>query len=139
MTIFYADDDAEDQEKFAMVMRSLDPAVKLITARDGKEALVFLSNTPNVFDAIFLDLNMPLMNGLECVRELRTIYRYKHTPIFLYSTTSEKAEIERGISAGADRVFVKSHAHDEIMDQLREAISRWPYIVLYSNRYSGKN
>jgi CheY-like chemotaxis protein len=65
MIIFYADDDEEDQEIFSMVIHGLDPKVKLITARDGKDAIAVLSNATDAFDAIFLDLNMPLVNGLE--------------------------------------------------------------------------
>lgn len=121
MTIFYAD----DKEIFDMVIRALVPDVKLITARDGKEAIAVLSDTTDVFDAIFLDLNMPLMNGLECLKELRAMDRYKRTTVVLYSTTSAKSEKEMAISAGADKVFVKPNGLDEIKDQLRQALSRY--------------
>ncbi|MCD9015166.1 response regulator [Parachryseolinea silvisoli] len=122
MTIFYADDDPDDHEVFAMLISSLHPDVKLVTARDGNEAIAILSNTTERFDAIFLDLNMPLMNGLECLRELRAMDPYKRTPIFLYSTTSEKTEVEMALSAGADKLFVKANFLHEMIDQLREAL-----------------
>jgi CheY-like chemotaxis protein len=58
-----------------MVIRGLDPEVKPIRAWDGNEASHAYQTTED-FDAILLDLNMPMVNSLECLSKIKKLYSY---------------------------------------------------------------
>lgn len=85
MTILYADDDHEDQEVFAEIVRSIDPQIKVITAGDGLKALEILAEGGSP-DMIFLDVNMPFLNGYEALAEIRKDQKFKNTRVIIYST-----------------------------------------------------
>lgn len=87
MTILYADDDKDDRDLFREVLKQIDVSCTIIEARNGLEALKFLS-APDIIppDLIFLDINMPLLDGIETLVQLRKDARYRTTDVILYST-----------------------------------------------------
>ena len=69
-----ADDDEDDRFFFLEALRSIDPGITCMLASNGREALTLLqSDFFSLPDYIFLDLNMPLMNGLKCLEEIKKI------------------------------------------------------------------
>jgi CheY-like chemotaxis protein len=62
----------------------IDSKTELIKANDGQEALTLLKTI--MPDHIFLDINMPIMNGLECLRLIRMDARHKRIPVTILST-----------------------------------------------------
>ena len=69
---FLVDDDADDVSIFKEILREVNPSIALVSAADGQEALKFLKHQQDNYpDVIFLDLNMPRMNGKECLSELK--------------------------------------------------------------------
>ncbi|HWA33713.1 MAG TPA: response regulator, partial [Cyclobacteriaceae bacterium] len=93
--IFLADDDVEDQEIFAEALRSIDRDVKITSARNGEAALqtlrVGLERKP---DIIFLDMNMPLMNGKQLLARIKSLETYRQTPVIMYSTFFADQDLE---------------------------------------------
>jgi CheY-like chemotaxis protein len=93
MNCLFVDDDIDDQEIFSFALECLNKAAKIITAKDGVEALKIVhDNSTFSPDCIFLDLNMPRMGGKECLQELRKIPRLKEVPIFIYTTSSQEKD-----------------------------------------------
>src|ERR1700739_3500683 len=89
ISFFLIDDDADDREIFSLALGKADQKVKCVVARDGEEALDILKgNKEFTPDSIFLDLNMPRMDGRECLVEIRKIERLKNIPICIYTTSS---------------------------------------------------
>ena len=91
MTILYADDDDEDQEVFAEIIQAIDPQITILRARDGLHAIEILSKSeaPNI---IFLDYNMPFLNGYQVLAEIRNEEKYQNTRVIVFSTSlSERA------------------------------------------------
>lgn len=89
--VLYADDDADDLMLMQLAFNEYAANVEVITACDGKEALLYLENlSPD--DAapclIILDVNMPRMNGKEALKAIRAIDRFEKTPIVLFTTSS---------------------------------------------------
>lgn len=99
MTILYADDDSDDRELLSEAIKEVDPAIECVTVCDGKEALEILERIATLPDFIFLDINMPVMNGKECLAAIRENERYKEIPVVIYSTTTDDNE--------------KKHYHEE--------------------------
>lgn len=108
MQCLLVDDDLDDQEIFLMILEKIDKNIECLTANSGVEALSLLT-APNSFipDYIFLDVNMPKMNGLECLENIRRITRFNNCKIFMYSTTSETSVLEKSKNLGASDFIVK--------------------------------
>src|SRR4051812_13882153 len=83
-TVLTVDDDFDDLDLFEEAILEIDSETELVKANNGQEALSLLSTV--IPDFIFLDINMPIMNGLECLKMIRKEARYKQTIITILST-----------------------------------------------------
>lgn len=99
--VFIADDDEDDRFLFQEVIKELPYLVHLSVARDGEEALRALNDMPQLPDVLFLDLNMPIKNGLECLQEIKENIKLKRLPIVIFSTSSFPGNINKVYDAGA--------------------------------------
>lgn len=130
MIIFYADDDAEDREIFCDALGEIDPDIKTILAQNGQEALTILANSTELPSYIFLDINMPAMTGKECLVKIKEIERLKNIPVIMYSTTSDKAEINNVIQLGAQDFLPKTYSFGDLVEHLKVVLSReWSTIL----------
>ena len=118
-----ADDDADDRFLFSEALKLVDPAIHCMMVGNGKEVLTILQNDFfSLPDCIFLDLNMPLMNGLECLQAIKKETAYQPVPVILYSTTLEKQAEEEIMKSGAYACFVKPSSPHELADCLQKLI-----------------
>ncbi|MCW3086888.1 MAG: response regulator receiver protein [Sediminibacterium sp.] len=124
MTYFLIDDDVDDQEIFSMALQEADPQVGCRFANDGIEALETLRNETFTPDCIFMDLNMPRMNGNECLVEIRKIDRLHPVPVIMYSTSSDQKLINRSKELGASDFIVKPSGLHALTDILKEVIQK---------------
>ncbi len=119
--VFIADDDLDDLQFFESAVKEISENVKITIAKNGLELLEFVQLvTP---DMIFLDINMPCMNGLDCLAELRKLQQLREVPIIMYSTGSKEAHIDKAYSLGANRYVQKPANFSSIKDQLTEVLS----------------
>jgi CheY-like chemotaxis protein len=123
MKILYADDDPEDRDIFHAVVTEINAAIDVVLVDDGTTAIEALNNMRDVPDAIFLDVNMPLMTGIECVAILRKQDRFKSTRIILYSTTTSELEAYKGMKAGATQFLTKATTYAATLHVLRGALN----------------
>jgi CheY-like chemotaxis protein len=105
---FLIEDDIEDQEIFQTALQQVDQNMGFMTACNGAEGLNKLKEDPSfVPDFIFLDLNMPKINGLQCLTEIRQLDHLKDTKIIMYSTSSDPAMMEASNLLGANDFLIK--------------------------------
>jgi CheY-like chemotaxis protein len=123
MTVFYADDDPEDCELFTEALLQIDPLIKTIIAKDGREALAYLNNTRELPDYIFLDINMPLVNGKKCLIEIKKTPKLRSIPVVMYSTTSDTNEIQEYYKLGAHDFLIKPNNFNTLCDSLDSIFS----------------
>jgi len=107
MMILYADDDNDDREILFDAFHQIDPTIHCCGAENGLDALDFLCKTKELPDYIFLDLNMPVMDGKRCLFKLKENAVYKHIPIIIYSTTIHQEEMRKLYMMGAASVIQK--------------------------------
>src|SRR6186713_2149083 len=88
--IYLIDDDSDDQELFTSALSLVDSSVICRTETNGLKALDQLTNQQVFPDLIFVDLNMPLMNGFEFLEFMQRSYLHKPIPIVVYSTASDE-------------------------------------------------
>ena len=99
----------------------------MYTGADGEEALWQLQQgiLPNI---IFLDLNMPRMNGKDCLTELKADKRFKNIPVVIFSTSSNDQEINQCISLGAQEYIVKPATFEELVQIVRACAAGNTYL-----------
>jgi len=107
MQCLLVDDDLDDQEIFLMTLEKINKNIKCLTANNGVEALSLLTQNSFVPDYIFLDVNMPKMNGIECLRNIKHLELLNNCKIFMYSTTSKTSVLEKSKKLGATDFIVK--------------------------------
>jgi len=118
MTILYADDDPDDRELVSEVFSKIDPSISCVTVRDGREAIKTLHLAVELPDYIFLDINMPLMGGKDCLIELKKDKRLRVIPVIIYSTTIDRDEIDYFYDLGASSFLRKPNSFEELCSRL---------------------
>ena len=117
MVILYVDDDPEDIEIFEEAVKETDTSIKCLVAKNGKQAMEILQ-AGSIPDLIFLDINMPVINGKSVLLEIRKDKKFKTIPIVMYSTTMNSKEIEEYKKIGADHFLTKHNTFHDLCDQL---------------------
>ena len=122
---FIVDDDADDQELFIEAVSEVDRSIKCLAASDCEEALDLLKNKKiDLPDVIFLDLNMPRLNGKQCLAELKKQAHLRDIPVIIYSTSSEQRDIEETSRLGAVHFLTKPNKFEELCKALTFVVSR---------------
>lgn len=123
---FIVDDDPDDQELFIEALQGIDKSCTCVTACNGEEALQKLVGTLILPDFIFLDLNMPKMNGKQFLSEMKNNNDIKDIPVIIYSTSSEKNDILETTRLGASFFLQKPNRFEELSRALTNIISgKW--------------
>jgi CheY-like chemotaxis protein len=99
--VFIADDDEDDRLLFQEVIKELPYLIHLTMARDGEETVKALLSMTPLPDVVFLDLNMPVKNGLECLEELKSDQKLKALPVVIFSTSSFPGNVNKVYDVGA--------------------------------------
>lgn len=107
-TVFLADDDEDDCVLFQDAMNEVAQDHELVIAYDGQELLEILhAQVPPLPRVIFIDLNMPRKNGLECLQEIKKTEKLRNIPVIVLSTSSQADSIETAYAHGADHYITK--------------------------------
>jgi two-component system chemotaxis response regulator CheY len=86
---------------------------EVVEAEDGSQGLQ--KATAETFDMVLSDINMPVMTGLELLRNLRKLAQYKFTPIVLVTTESQVEKKAEGKAAGATGWIVKPFEPEQLL------------------------
>ena len=101
-----------------IVRDMLDPGeFSILEAANGEEALNCLRDNP--IDIILLDINMPVLDGLETCRLIKTSEKLRHIPVIMVTSLSETEDRIRGIEAGADDYITKPFHEGEVLARIR--------------------
>ncbi len=122
MTLLCIDDDPEDVEMFQDAVRLIDPGYTCVVANNGREGLGILATT--LPDYIFLDINMPVMDGKETLRNIRQDQRFDSVPVCILSTSTSKSEADLCRILGATNCLVKPNTFEELVWGLRTCLTR---------------
>ena len=110
-TILSADDSASMRQMVRFTLQQAGFAV--VEATDGKDALDKLSGAP--VDLVITDLNMPVMDGLELIRNIRAMAQFKFVPILMLTTESQADKKQAGKAAGATGWIVKPFNPEQLI------------------------
>jgi len=106
--ILLVDDDPDDQLIFIDTLQEIKSDVECVTASNGVEALEYLSTNDAAPSIIFLDLNMPLMNGFECLERIKKNHQLKEIPVIIFTTSNSPLDQKRTRELGAKTFINKT-------------------------------
>ena len=110
----------DDKELFQDALNEIDPTVICYFANDGKEVLETLEDESKISpQIIFLDINMPGMDGWECLSLLKSNPAYRDIPVIMYSTSSHRRDIDNALDNGALCFFTKPNEYSELKNILQ--------------------
>ena len=119
--ILLIDDDTDELEVFAEALRAVDKNIQCSQARDLNEALEFLTYSSPAF--IFIDYNMPKVNGFEVVSAIKKIEKLEKSKIILYSNYISQEMNERAISLGAYKCLKKPSMINVLIKNLKDILN----------------
>ncbi len=127
--IILADDDEDDRLFFTDAFSELKISTKVQTYNDGVELMNHLNEDDVVLpNVLFLDLNMPRKNGIECLQEIKSNDKFKDIAIAIYSTSSSEEHIEETFVLGANVYIKKPNDFNTLKKVLSDVITiNWQY------------
>ena len=136
LNVALADDDEDDRLFFQEAMEDIAIRTKLSLLNDGQELMDYL-NLPNIIlpNLIFLDLNMPIKNGMQCLKEIRSSSRLNDVCIAIYSTSCSEKDIEETFVNGANVYLNKPNNFSKLRESIEKVLQiNWQYHTSNLNR-----
>jgi len=123
LNVILADDDEDDRMLFSEALDEIALQTKLLIFKHGQELLDYLFQPqvelPNV---IFLDLNMPIKNGMQCLEEIRNNPKLKDLNIAIYSTSSSDKDIKDTFLSGANMYINKPNSFEKLKETIESVL-----------------
>ncbi|TDW46652.1 response regulator receiver domain-containing protein [Flavobacterium sp. 270] len=117
--IFHIDNDPDDTEFFFAAALEACSNVSVDVFFDARRALEKLSDMSIIPDAIFLDLNMPMMDGFQFLKEIKCLSGAQSIPIIILSTSSQPETIDAAKKMGAEGFITKPSDYYQLVDILK--------------------
>ena len=117
-TILTADDSASMRQMVTFTLKGA--GYEVVEAVDGKDGLSMISKSK--VDMIITDLNMPNMDGIEMIRNVRTMAQYKFIPIILLTTESQDGKKKEGKAAGATGWITKPFKPEQLLAVIKKVL-----------------
>lgn len=121
MHILIADDDKDDYFILKDAASKAGETLKISYVGNWLELYRFIAKA--LPDVLFLDINMPVKDGIECLKLLRNERKYDQIPIMMYSTSLNKADIDKAYQNGANYFIVKPNAINDITNIIKKLIA----------------
>lgn len=128
--IVLADDDSADRELFIEALNELPFSYDLKEVKDGRELVQYIESCSIYPDCVFLDLNMPLMDGREALKVLKSSDKLKCMPVFMLSTSSSVADINYCYKHGANLFLVKPADFKTLVTSLQNILELFSTTVV---------
>jgi len=122
--LILADDDPDDCEMFNEALKRVATDATLETVHNGKELLEYLHNTATELPhLVILDLNMPIMGGMEAVEAIRNSKQLRHLSVVILSTSSRQEDIEQTCRKGADGYISKPSSFGRLQEIIQKILN----------------
>jgi chemotaxis family two-component system response regulator Rcp1 len=130
--ILLVEDNPADAEIARRALRDTGSPVELIVVRDGQEALDYLLRPDRPAggggrrpDLVLLDLNMPRLNGLDVLRQIRAHAELRTVPVLVLTTSGRPEDVRQTYAAGANTYIEKPHDFGRFVEVLQSIQHYW--------------
>ncbi len=137
LSILLVDDDIDDTVIFEETLNSINSNIHFQSATDGQAALDLLDKSAELPTVIFLDLNMPRLDGKECLKILKADDRWRTIPVIMYTTSSHSKDIEETMMSGALGFITKPTGIDELKIIISAIVKSMPHNMINALRMLG--
>lgn len=121
--VLLAEDDKDDYMVFTEAFNDISLNLELFHVDNGVELMTFLNQkTLTLPQMIFLDLNMPLKNGFECLQELKASERLKNIPVIIYTTSISPVDIEKSLKGKAHLYITKPRSFNQLKKVMQKVL-----------------
>ncbi|MEO8771515.1 MAG: response regulator [Ferruginibacter sp.] len=125
--ILLVDDDEDDISLFSDALSQLSTPLTCTVARNGRDGII-KALMPPPYVLIFMDLNMPIMNGYECMKQIKENAHLNHIPIIVLSTSANVYELEKSKLLGASAYFTKPNDFNSWVNILNDVLILGKYV-----------
>jgi len=133
--ILLAEDNLKDVELVLVALKKNNLANQVVVARDGAEALDYLYRRGNFRDredgspiAIFLDLKMPKMDGLEVLKQIKGDEALKIIPVVMLTSSREEADLVKSYQLGVNAYVVKPVGFQQFVEAIKQTGMFWAVV-----------
>ncbi|CDF80417.1 response regulator receiver [Formosa agariphila KMM 3901] len=136
LKVALVDDDEDDRFLFKEAMDQIHIKTELSMFENGQKFMDFLLGPNSVLpQVVFLDLNMPVKNGLECLQEIRTTEHLKELSVAIYSTSSSEVDIDETFINGANIYINKPNDFSKLKSVIEKVLQiNWQYSTSNLNK-----
>jgi CheY-like chemotaxis protein len=132
--VLLADDDKDDCLFFEEALGELPLSARLTTVHNGEQLMQLLTSQPEQLPhVLFLDLNIPRKNGLECLSEIRRNKKLKPLFVIIISTSSEESIVNKLYKNGAQYYIRKPAEFSQLKKVIQQALT-----LIAESRYAGR-
>jgi CheY-like chemotaxis protein len=121
--IFLAEDDEDDVVIFIEILSDITKDINVAVAVNGIELISLLKRSEILPEVIFLDVNMPLKNGFQCLQEIKDNEEWKGIKIIVYSTSAQPQQIKKAYQHGADLYLQKSTSYKDFKQSIKNCLT----------------
>lgn len=125
LNILLVEDDAIEVMKFNRVVKNMETRHKIMEANDGEEALHILKDREVNPDIIVLDLNMPKVNGIEFLKQIKQDHSRRCIPTIILTTSTNHSDVKECYNMGIAGYVVKPLRHDDYLASTTKLIEYW--------------
>lgn len=137
-TLYLIDDDMDDLDFFCEAVQQVDSSIICFKSSDSEYALrSFQQGEIPLPDLIFLDLNMPLIDGRTFLCEIKKIDEYASIPVIIYSTSAHPKDIDDTRKLGAAGFITKPFSQEVLVNQLQILLRQHSHHLTRSVEVSG--
>lgn len=119
--LLYVDDDKDDRDVFREICNEVQPGIKCVLAVDGREAIEKIEETEPPL-CIYIDMNMPVMDGLEVLKSIKQHPNTSSVPVFILSTSKSTSLEREAKSTGATDYLIKPADYEGFIKLLRSCL-----------------
>ncbi len=120
-SLLIADDDIDDIMLILLAIDTFSKDINISHVQDGKQLITFLTQEIKP-ELILLDINMPKINGVDCLKMIKDNKYCENIPIIMYSTSANEEVIEKCFQLGAARYIVKPYKFDQIVNFMKMVV-----------------
>jgi CheY-like chemotaxis protein len=123
LNILLADDDMDDCNFFKHALEELDLSARLTTVHDGEQLMSYLDkHSEQLPHVVFLDINMPRKNGMECLSEIKRNQKLKDIPVVMFSTSNSWDTINLLFKSGSHVYIHKPSDFAQLKQVIQHAL-----------------
>jgi CheY-like chemotaxis protein len=122
MVVLFVDDDQDDYDLFAEALTTFNPNARCLHTKDGDEALQLLRRLSTLPDYVFLDINMPMMEGRTCLAAIKADPKLQNLTVIMYSTSINTKQALELKELGAKECIVKPSSYTSLVATLKRLV-----------------